>query len=260
MTVRADNDKEIVEKCKENLEFVDWSDVKILKKFYSKRNEVFLVKVGYKKSFKVVMKKYNTEKEAKREFYNLNYLLSKGINVPRPYKVNKNLIFMQYIEGKLLVDLLDTDLLSYKNWVKKLAYWFFKMHNVTCCNTGLGLLKGDVNLRNFIFHRGDFFGLDFERCMYGHPKRDIGEICAFLLGHYPLLTAEKFCIVRDFIHYYLTYNFGIGNFNADKPEIEREIFKSLERMAFRREKYLNDYSMRIGIDVKAVAARKTNQS
>ena len=56
---------------------------------------------------------------------------------------------MEYIEGDLINDLVER--LDTGVWIDKLALWFSQLHKIS--KNSNTLLKGDVNLRNFIYSK-----------------------------------------------------------------------------------------------------------
>jgi aminoglycoside phosphotransferase (APT) family kinase protein len=67
-------------------------------------------------------------------------------------------------------------------------------------------LKGDCNLRNFIWNGKKICGLDFEESTIGDPCQDLGEICFFLLTNSPPLTPLKMEMVDWFLKSYQEYS------------------------------------------------------
>ncbi len=55
-----------------------------------------------------------------------------------------------------------------------------KIHTIPSKNKKCVFLKGDCNLRNFIYFKNQIYGLDFEEEIYGDPRLDLGEICFFI--------------------------------------------------------------------------------
>ena len=213
------------------IDYTRLKDLPVVKKFYSKRNRVFLSKIETNKQIiDVVVKQCVTSDRAQQEFTTLRYLKDKGVKVPTPYGCYKNVILMEFINSPLLTYLLDNTTLIAQTWIKKLAYWFWKLHNITVEKKGLVMLKGDVNLRNFLFSGNDFYGIDFEKKVVGFPEHDIGQCCAFILANEPAFDANKFLISKELIHQYLQFNCKIT-----KNDIKKEILLALGEMAERRE-------------------------
>lgn len=190
-------------------------DVTILKKLYSKRNEVYKVQIENisskevaimgdsdtfskeKKNF-FIMKKYNNTNILEREYKNITYLNSLSIPTPRVLIKTENCLFLNYFKGELISDLVEKEDMG--NWIDELALWLVKLHNIK--SEKGSLLKADVNLRNFIYSEGKIYGLDFEDMGYGDPRSDLANICFFLLTNRPSFTRKKHLIMRRFLKRY----------------------------------------------------------
>ena len=63
-------------------------------------------------------------------------------------------------------------------------------------------MKGDVNLRNFVYSNNRIYGLDFEKLSTGDSRIDLGNMCFFILTNYPSFTREKHIMIRRFLNEY----------------------------------------------------------
>ncbi len=153
-----------------------------MNKFFSRRNHVFLLKSGRFHSEPVVIKFYSEPEpleKIKTESRILNMLQRYQINVPSLILTNLNFIIMEYIPGTPVSELGLN--INKGSWIVALAEWMHKIHNIPSKNKKYVFLKGDCNLRNFIYFKNRIYGLDFEEEIYGDPRLDLGEICFFIL-------------------------------------------------------------------------------
>ncbi|MGI5998268.1 MAG: RIO1 family regulatory kinase/ATPase [Lutispora sp.] len=179
-------------------------DIEILERLHSKRNQVYKVRYNDGSDKLGVMKKYdsNNHKLLETEYENMKKLLDHGISIPRVIYKDSRCLITEYIHGYLVNDLVE--MLDMGDWIDKLALWMASFHKIA----GLkgNLLKGDVNLRNFIYSQGNIYGLDFEDLDYGEPRRDLANICFFILTNKPSFTREKHMMIRAFLNSYEKYS------------------------------------------------------
>lgn len=198
-------------------------DIEISDKFKSKRNNVYKVKVSNNSENEIaimqnyeandenikkergeskiaIMKKYNFDSMAilEREYTNIKMLQKFGIFIPEIIYKNHDSLFLEYIPGELIGDLVEKQIIG--DWIDKFALWMANFHNISS-KTG-NLLKMDVNLRNFIYSNGQVYGLDFEEIGFGDARIDLGNICFFILTNKPSFTKEKHMIMRRFLKSY----------------------------------------------------------
>lgn len=180
-------------------------DFQILKRLKSKRNQVHLINLKEGTNERLaILKEYSLEnrKLLDIEFENIIMLKDSGIFVPDIiYKDNSRLV-MEYIQGELVVDLVES--LEIGNWIDKLALWMAKLHEISKYNERL--LKKDVNLRNFIYSKGNIYGLDFEEIGYGDIRLDLSNICFFILTNEPSFKKEKYTMMNRFLESYEKYS------------------------------------------------------
>lgn len=206
-------------------------DIEILEKFKSKRNNVYKVKIlnsteneiaimknhslddkyisekDFKNSNKneiLVMKKYRIDSISilEKEYNNIKMLQKSGISIPKIIFRSNDSLFLEYIQGELAGDLTERQCIG--NWIDELSLWMTKLHKLTKGKSSL--LKTDVNLRNFIYSRGQIYGLDFEDVRYGDIRTDLANICFFILTNTPSFTKEKHILVRRFLQSYEEYS------------------------------------------------------
>lgn len=204
--------------------------------FRSRRNRVTLCEMEMEgRILPVVVKEYPDAGAAQREYSLLRRLGGLNINVPYIYGVHENVLYMQYIEGTLLTDIIDNVSSYSSKLIAELAAWFYSFHRATVREDGLVMLKDDANLRNFIFFDNAFFALDFETEVFGRPEQDIAECCAYILSNDPPFTTEKFEVVNRFTGCYCK----LDN-TAEKGVIKEEIEKSLKTIAGHRKQQQED--------------------
>lgn len=212
-------------------------DIEILEKYKSKRNNVYKVQVNNcveneaemdKNNKILVMKRYSTNNTGimEKEYENIKMLRKLGISIPNVIYKNSDSLFLEYIRGELVVDLIERQYIG--NWIDEFALWMANLHKIS---NGEGkLLKMDVNLRNFIYSEGKIYGLDFEDISYGDIGTDLGNICFFIITNYPSFTREKHIIMRQFLHSYEKYS------GSELKEMSKYLLKSKEEAKIRRYK------------------------
>lgn len=202
-------------------------NIEIIDKFTSKRNNVYKVKIyndveneiaimksnttdrkdisekefnSSKKNKVCIMKKYSIYSSGilEKEYKNIKMLQKSGISVPKIIYKNNDSLFLEYIRGELVGDLVERQCIG--NWIDKFAQWMVNFHRIS--DKSGKLLKMDVNLRNFIYSEGEIYGLDFETVRYGDIRTDLGNICFFILTNTPSFTKEKHIIMRQFLQSY----------------------------------------------------------
>lgn len=162
----------------------------IEKKFYSKKNNVYLVRTS---SGRYVIKEYMENSSAEREEGIYKILISNGVPVPNLVYWFRDYIIMEYIEGRTLLDELcaaEEGLNSIDALLSNFTIWLKRFYSVTRDAYGFQMIMGDVNLRNFIV-KDEFYGIDFEEFHRGNIEEDAGRICAFLISYVPAFTEWK---------------------------------------------------------------------
>lgn len=145
-------------------------------RFISRKNQVTL-------EDGVVVKRYADKSALLREEQALKRLCRAGLAVPSLLGGGENCLLMEYIPGETYQAL--TEKMTYEK-AEALAGWLAKHRLIT------GHLKGDVNLRNFLWTGKDCVGLDFEDIpMMGEPETDMGKIIAFAATYKPSFSAGK---------------------------------------------------------------------
>ncbi len=145
-------------------------------RFKSKKNLVFLENG-------VVVKEFKDEAALKREAETLLALKAAGLAVPSLLNKEGKRLFLEYIPGETyeaLVEEMDFEKAD------SLARWLVDYHRIT------NSLRGDVNLRNFIWSKAGCLGVDFEEVpQKGEGETDMGRIVAFAVTYSPAFSPGK---------------------------------------------------------------------
>jgi hypothetical protein len=161
-----------------------WVIVEIVKRFKSKKNNVYLVKSNG--DFKV-LKKYsdinNFEKE--KSFYEI--LKLEKIRIPNVIKENieeKSMLF-EYIGYRTAVEMIEKYELESKEdecikLILKIYEWLKDFHSITYIKEN-NLCFFDLSLRHFIIYRDEIYGIDFESITEGSISLDVGRMLAMYL-------------------------------------------------------------------------------
>ncbi len=203
-------------------------NVEILEKLFSKRNQVYKVMLHENTNSKqAILKKYspNNQKLLDIEYENMHMLKESGILVPDIIHKDSDSLIMEYIEGELVVDLVER--LDMGEWTDSLALWMANLHKLSDGNSSL--LKKDVNLRNFIYRNGQVYGLDFEEIGQGDVRLDLGNICFFILTNEPAHKKEKRIMMKEFLQSYEKYS------NRQVKDIETFLLLATTEAKRRRE-------------------------
>ncbi len=132
-----------------------------------------------------IIKVYTCKESLEREARTLALLSNAGLRVPILLAKDESALTlkMEYIPGDLYVDLVDGMTVDK---ARALARWIVEFHRIT------GSLKGDVNLRNFLWTGKACAGLDFEEPLQkGKPETDMGKIIAYAATYRPAFTEGK---------------------------------------------------------------------
>ncbi len=190
----------------------------------SKRNNVFKVElIREDTTIKAVLKIYEgkqSKENCKKEYENLTIMKKNNIPAPDIIHFAQDWMLLTYIEGKLIVDLVDT--LDSGGWVEALAHWLSDFHKLQ--KSGISYLKSDSNLRNFVYDGKKVYGLDFEQIEYGDPIEDLADICFFMLTNRPALVKAKDTMVRKLIASYERHS------RRNMSDIARHILLSREKI------------------------------
>lgn len=174
---------------------------KVIKKFNSKRNEVFLIEGQERAGKKFILKRYWVDKYLYKEEKILRRLKNDYLNVPEIYYRGSDYMVMEYISGKTFLaylleqESLKKEIKKLQPVINKLCEWLNDFYNIMRKNGNI--IRGDINFRNFILHESpelnikEIYGLDFENPGKGSIEKDVGKIAAFLVTYSPVFTEWK---------------------------------------------------------------------
>ncbi len=187
------------------IENVDrYKDAIIQKRFKSKKNIVAYVLLnGQPRVLKwfVPGLKQNMEKE--------HTILKKGVSslcIPSPFEkdTEQNVLVLSYIPGQNVCDIINdpnTPPEEKEKTVQQLADWLIQFHTLFKTEHEYQI-RGDATLRNFIQHKGQIWGVDFEESRVGKPSEDLASLCSSVLSTDPMFTDEKYKLCQVFLDSY----------------------------------------------------------
>lgn len=167
--------------------------------FFSKKNQVTLLKLRRSGQILQVVAKYFVWGDLLREKESLLQCSQKGIAVPRIIAEGDRVLFLEYLPGRDLLHLIQQDF--EQKIITDLATWLVDFHRAFALG-GTTLLKGDLRLHNFVFSRGRIFGLDFEEARCGKPDLDVADLLASLLDSAKGSDEAKMDLCREFLNVY----------------------------------------------------------
>lgn len=183
--------------------------------FVSRKNHVEL------KDSKVV-KKYTEPECLKREARMLRQLNLMGVKVPEIIEETEDALTLEYINGPTYSDIIDE---LNAEQAQALAAHLAEFYKATAT------LRGDVNLRNFIYNNGVCYGLDFEDPpQFGDIEQDMGRILAFAVTYDPMLSIKKRFAAKHLLAAFLATG-------ADIEKLKATYLKEIDAMETRRGEY-----------------------
>ncbi len=246
--------KEVLGDLKEILPEIEITTIKNLK---AGKNLIFLISLKNPQTLpeEIIIKKIST-KSFITEHKNLISNYQKGILVPKIFAFKKPYILMEKIDGLNLCDLLNDDLdnstensiyIVKKEIFEKLAEWLYQYHeiNITTEKKSQILVrnKGDLRLKNFIYHEKKIYGIDFENVYEGIPENDIAEVIVSIITTSPgdifrdELLEFKINLILDFLLRYMKIN---TKFIISNNEIVKCLYSHLKIVAKRRHVEYNE--------------------
>lgn len=162
-------------------------DYDVLERFFSRKNEVYLVALG---GHLYVLKRFKDRRKADAEWSFLNMFFEK-LGTPRPIKKEDAEILMEYIKGSLASESINLQILA------KLAGWLARLHS-------FGVRKGDCILRNFIVTEGGkIYGVDWEEAKIDERfEGDLVDVCGSIIWKYYADMGTGFSLCRAFLDFY----------------------------------------------------------
>lgn len=161
----------------------------ILKKFTSKRNDVFLAE---DENGRFVIKRYARSGNAAAEKAVYDLLSGGKVRIPKILSSGEHELKLEYVDGVTFTELLDsqerTKSVDFAPW-ETLVKWLCLFNKET------GLAPGDCNLRNFILDaQGQVCGIDFEQCGESGILEAASAVCAFVELYNPQETPLKMSV------------------------------------------------------------------
>lgn len=220
-------------KCNEIVEY------KVIKKFYSKKNDVYLIEAKYNDfNIKYFINKCFGADNQKADIENqmLNIMQKVDIHAPTVVYKGKSNLILEYIPGILLLDMYcNEESLSKDNQlsrssillINQLCTWLKRFYTEMGNELGYQVILGDPNFRNFILS-SEIVGIDFEDVNRGKVEEDIGSLCGFALMYDLPLTQWKYLFVN-----YLVKKL-VGDMRLDEELINCCIKKQIAQLGLRR--------------------------
>ncbi|MBE5781104.1 MAG: hypothetical protein E7328_04710 [Clostridiales bacterium] len=161
--------------------------------FISKRNKVYPLNDA------AVCKEYRSMDVLAVERQNLLLLKRSGLcAIPEVLAEEGNTLTLSRLPGENYADLLpklEGDSALGKAAMEALCHWLFCYYDASG-----GQLRGDVNLRNFLFDGSVCYSVDFEEPLKKGPiERDLGGILAYLGTYDPVFTEERILLGAMFL-------------------------------------------------------------
>lgn len=147
----------------------------VLKKFTSKRNDVFLAE---DENGRFVIKRYARAGNAAAEKAVYDLLSGGKVRIPKLLSSSEHELMLEYVDGVTFPELLESqesaESVDFAPW-EDLVKWLCLFNKET------GLAPGDCNLRNFILDaQGQVCGIDFEQCGESRILEAAAAVCAFV--------------------------------------------------------------------------------
>lgn len=198
----------------------------------SKRNDVFLMANGNEKW---ICKNFKDKESYHNEKIAYTYINQVGkLNCPKLLDFDdENLtLTIEYIEGITLLDVLEyceknNDRKKAVAYLKELIDWMKKFHEIYTQSNQKWMLF-DVNLRNFIVHDEEIYGIDYELIQEGLQSDDYVKLIAMYLFYDPINSEFKKEVKKALCQYYD----GVLGFNS--KSLEGELKNQIRLIQIRR--------------------------
>jgi len=196
--------------------------------FKSKKNKVIL-------SNGIVEKHMKSNVAATIEATKLKLLFNAGVRVPKVISQENNILKLEYVKGTTITDFIEymefnlkpSNLSQLEYLAECIISWLNDFYNAVNYNK-TGEIRGDINLRNFIFDNIHCWGIDFEEQIFGTKEQDIGRMLAFILCYHPPNTYIKNLFVEKLL------NKAIAELSLDQSKILKWRVHELEAINIRR--------------------------
>ena len=145
-----------------------------------------------------IIKHFSDQQALQRELSTIELLKRADVAVAELLAINENSLEYRFIDGVTYYSLLECFEAKH---AAALVNWLQEYYRAT------GMLRGDVNLRNFIYVKStdSCIGIDFEDIpMKGKQETDYGKIIAFAATYHPPFSDKlRYCaklLLNEFIN------------------------------------------------------------
>ncbi|HBH13693.1 MAG: hypothetical protein XD91_0065 [Clostridiales bacterium 38_11] len=205
--------------------------MKILKKFYSKKNLVYLLEDGQTIAvYKLFSDSGNYLKEKK--YYRMFQSTNLAVPMMLAHKNENNSILLEYLQGETVLDLMEQHEknLNYNealNLLTGVFIWIKDFHELKDIKSNK-LSFYDLNLRNFILRNSTVYGVDFESIREGDLLSDTAKLIGMYLNYDKKYSAFKNKTISDF------KNFIVENHCFNMENLEKNISDEISVINNRR--------------------------
>lgn len=185
--------------------------MRILKKFYSKKNLVYLLEDNQTIAvYKLFNDSANYLKE--KNYYKTFQFTSLSVPKMLAYKDENNSILLEYLQDDTALDLMEQheknlDQNSAFELLRGIFIWLKNFHDLDSIKSNR-LSFYDLNLRNFILRNATVYGVDFESINEGDLLSDTAKLIGMYLNYdekYSTFKKKTICDFKSFIvenHYF----------------------------------------------------------
>lgn len=217
--------------------------ISIEEKLYSKKNDVYIIKVSFalKPERLYIYKEFKGEDKSRRLRREIYFY--KEFYAPRLFYRGKSFIILEFLGRKNLLDYIEEKenkeyVQNDKSDLKTSLYEHKPLQDalglIISFNSCMKAIKkrsyilGDMSFRNFILVSDRILRVDFEDCREGKIEEDAGKFIAFFLTYKPEFTEWKKQLAESI------KNHCIYHLNMNSKLLEEEILKEFKSMKSRR--------------------------
>lgn len=209
--------------------------MKVIRKFISKKNNVYLVNNGTKN---IIKKTFNSKDNYLKEKYYYNLLRNYSIKIPSVLAYNDESLIMiiEFLSENTVLDkleILEKENNEYEALIllKKIFAWINIFHSIPEISSN-NLAFCDLSLRNFILKDDEVYGIDFESINIGSLLEDTAKLIAMYLNYEKKYSQFKNNAVSDFKKY-LSVNYDFIDKELDSA-VEYEVMVICKRRSSKR--------------------------
>ncbi|MDP3387704.1 MAG: hypothetical protein Q8S24_10745 [Eubacteriales bacterium] len=205
--------------------------MKILKKFYSKKNLVCLLKDSQAIAvYKLFSDSDNYKKE--KSFYQMFQYTNLPVPNMLAYKDEDNSILLEYLQDETALDLMEqheknADYIGALRLITDIFLWLKSFHELDPIKSKK-LSFYDLNLRNFIVRNTTVHGMDFESIQKGDLLSDTAKLIGMYLNYDEKYSTFKSKTIFEFKQYI------IKNHYFEMENLEKSISKEILEINNRR--------------------------